>query len=241
MKTCPLLAALLLVTFIFVLPAGAQPAAAAAKTHQGDGWAILAPGDWSPFAAAPPPVVVFLVGDGRAGVPMVDGTLSAVKAGLLIERFPAGKRTVKQRVEDELKLLKTSGKFRPIAEPAVKEITLADGTAATVVDAAFVRLENGRVSTQTKVYAADAAGRHLVATSFLTCSRPGLRSVRAMGLTALLHAFAASMVLDPSALDTLALALDETGDRPAAVQAVEKALKLRPNDPDLAARLKSLQ
>ena len=47
--------------------------------------------------------------------------------------------------------------------------------------------------------------------------------------------------LDYTALDTLAFAYDRNDDRDQARKAIEAALKLKPNDPELVARLKSLQ
>ena len=47
--------------------------------------------------------------------------------------------------------------------------------------------------------------------------------------------------LDYAALDTLAAAHERNNDRPAALAAVRKALKLRPNHPDLRRRLEALQ
>jgi tetratricopeptide (TPR) repeat protein len=47
--------------------------------------------------------------------------------------------------------------------------------------------------------------------------------------------------LDYSAMDTLALAYYRSGDKESAVKTIERALKLRPNDPELKARLKSFK
>jgi hypothetical protein len=204
-----------------VLPCAAQPAPTAAgrdergnqarapraaprvqpKVHAGDGWAVAAPGNWTVFPNAPPPSALYLVGDARDGVPFLDGTLSVIKAGLQVQRFPGDGTTVEQRVEMDLKEVKESGDFQVLKGPDVEEVTLADGTAAFLLRAEFVRLQNGRLSINQKLYCSDAEGRHLVATGFITCGRAGGSSVRAIRLPEFVAAHVTSLVLDPEKLD----------------------------------------
>ena len=59
------------------------------KLHSAPGWAITAPGDWQILRGPPSPTrLIYLIGDGREGIPLLDGTLSPLKTVLLIERFP---------------------------------------------------------------------------------------------------------------------------------------------------------
>jgi tetratricopeptide (TPR) repeat protein len=146
-------------------------------------------------------VALYLIGDGREGIPMMDGTLSALKAGLQVEVFRDRKDTLKEHVSKDVKELKESGAFEPLQDPLVQDLTLADGTKAIVLDAEFVRVQNRRVSFQTKVYAADANGAHVVASGFITCSRPGRSSVKAIALPDFVRAHATSLVLDPAKVD----------------------------------------
>lgn len=172
------------------------------RVHTGDGWAIAAPDNWTILANVRAPVALYLVGDAREGIPMMDGTLSVLKAGLDVEVFPNRADTLKEHVAKDLKELKDSGAFVPLQEPQVQDMTLADGTNAMVLDTEFVRKENGRLSFQTKVYAADSKGRRLVATGFITCSRPGRLSVKAIALPQFLRAYTTSLVLDSAKLST---------------------------------------
>jgi tetratricopeptide (TPR) repeat protein len=279
--------------------------------------------------------VLHLSGDGCEGIPLFDGTLSPVKAGLQVEVLPDAKLTLKEHVAQDLKELKESRAFELLHEPRVKDLALADGTQAMAYDAEFVRLQNDRVSFYSKVYANDARGRRVVATGFVTCGRPGRQSIQAIALPDLVRAHTTSLVLDAekfdatwtraayekynwkagiaitlvgkgndllekkqyarastafqeslkswehlpaahngiawsllhadgsqaeevnealrearkaveqteeldfAALDTLALAYHRSGDREQAIRTIKQALKLRPNDPELRARLKS--
>lgn len=175
------------------------------KFYNGDGWAIAAPDNWNRLATSRPPVVLYLSGDGQQGFPSFDGTLAVMMAGLQVEVFPKGELSLKEHVARDVNELKESGAFKLMEDPKLKEISLMDGTAATVLDAEFIRLRNGRVSMQCKVYCADVEGRHVVASSFVTCSRPGRQSVNGLGITDLLRTSATSLVLDPEKLDTSVL------------------------------------
>jgi tetratricopeptide (TPR) repeat protein len=161
----------------------------------GIGWAIAAPGNWSVFAQAPPPTVLYLVGDARDGVPLFDGTLKVIKAGIDVRRSGADGTPIKARLERDLKELKDSGNFVPTKPPQVTDVTLADGTKASLLRAEFVRRENGRLSINHKLYCQDARGRHVVATGFITCSRPGVGFVRAIHLPEFVEAHVTSLVL----------------------------------------------
>lgn len=172
------------------------------QVHKGDGWAIAAPADWGLFTKARPPMLLYLVGDGRAGVPFMDGTLSALKAGLTVERFPAGEGSLKQFADKDVKQLDNAKRFKITRTPEFEDVTLDDGTAARLMKVEFVRPDNrGRHSIHRKVYCLDAQGRRLVATGFLTCSRPGAPFVRAIGMPEFLEAHLKSLVLDAAKLD----------------------------------------
>ena len=332
-------------TFLLWVPyAAAQPNAAtdapatrpppvAPKAHLGDTWAIAAPADWTPLPKVPPPALLYLVGEGREGVPLFDGTLTPLKAGVLVERLVKQDVPLKQRALKEVADQKASGRFQFMEEPAAEDITLADGTAAVLLRLVFLRRENGRLSVQRKVYCAEPQGTVLVATGFITCGPAGRKFVDGVGLPAFVEAHVRSLVLAPdkldltklkppydghpwhvgtaldharmgnrflekndhataaeafrkaltlcehlsaannglawallhgdgakereaalelankaveqtdsldySALDTLALAQFQSGDKDGAIETVRRALKLRPNHPELLKRLKS--
>jgi hypothetical protein len=169
---------------------------------RGDGWAIAAPDDWGRFPAVRPPIVLYLNGDGHKGIPLLDGTLSAIQAGLTVEAFPpeAG-LSPKERARRDLDGLKTARGFEIRGEPAIEDIDLADGTKAHRLRVELVRPERRRLSFYEKVYCAAPDGRHIVATSFLTCGPAGGPFVRKAGLTTLLQTYAESLVLDADRLD----------------------------------------
>src|SRR5688500_3648096 len=110
----------------------ATPPPVAPKVHPGDNWAIAAPADWPPLPKVPPPALLYLVGDGRAGVPLFDGTLTPLKAGLLVERLVKQDVPLKQRALKEVADQKASGRFQFVEEPAAEDITLADGDRKSV-------------------------------------------------------------------------------------------------------------
>lgn len=175
------------------------------KVHDGDGWAIAAPADWKIFTAARPPAVIYLIGDGTSAVPLVDGRLSPLKAGLLVERFPAQGESLEERVQREARELKESKRFKFQSDPKTSEITLSDGVAGHSTSAKFVRLDNRRLSIQTKVYREGPEGDHLVATAFITCSPGGESFVRGISLDAFLESHALSLVDGASKLDPRSL------------------------------------
>jgi tetratricopeptide (TPR) repeat protein len=170
---------------------------------RGDDWAIAAPDDWGRFPAVRPPIVLYLIGDGRKGIPLLDGTLSAIQVGLTVEVFPpeAGRLSSRERAKRDLDGLKTARGFEICGEPEGQEINLADGTKAYRVRVELVRPERRRLSFYEKVYCAAPDGRQIVATSFLTCGPAGGPFVQKAGLTALLQTYAESLVLDADRLD----------------------------------------
>src|SRR5690606_39160375 len=72
------------------------------QVHKGDGWAIAAPGEWAAFNGLQPPAQLYLLGDGCEGIPIMDGTLGVLKAGLMVEAFPDRKGTLKEHVEKDM-------------------------------------------------------------------------------------------------------------------------------------------
>ena len=179
----------------------APPPPVSPKVHRGDGWAIAGPDNWSVFPQAPPPTVLYLIGDARDGVPFFDGTLKVMKAGLDVRRFGAVGTPIKARLERDVKELNDSGNFVPTKDPQVTDVTLADGTKASLLRAEFIQRENGRLSINQKLYCQDAQGRHVVATGFVTCSRPGAGFVRAIHLPEFVEAHVTSLVLAPDKID----------------------------------------
>src|SRR5688572_13127649 len=136
--------------------AGDEPARAPLvkpQLHKGDGWAIAAPADWGLFPQARPPMVLYLIGDGRAGIPLTDGTLSALKAGLTVERFPAGEGSLKEFSDKDVNQLDNAKRFKVTRKPEFEDVTLDDGTEARLMKVEFVRPDNrGRHSIHRKLY-----------------------------------------------------------------------------------------
>ena len=182
--------------------ADAPPMRVEPKVHKGAGWAIAAPSDWGPLRGPPSLIqMLYLVGDGRKGVPLFDGSLSPLKAGLLVERFAnIAQEPVKDFVAKDVRRLKVSPEFRLRGEPQTEEMTLSDGTPAVLLRAEFVRVENRRLSIHRKMYCADANGRHVVATGFITCGPAGGAFARAV-VVDFLDAHVRSLVLDAGKLD----------------------------------------
>jgi hypothetical protein len=221
----------------------------APMVYRGDGWSIAAPGDWGSTAEAPP-VVLNLVGDGCEGVPTLDGTLSAVKVGLQIQQISDPTVSLKDAVDSDVKGMKESHDFEVLVGPGVRDIALRDGTKATLVKAELVRRSDARLSIFQKLYCVDAAGRHLVVTGFITCSRSGAGFVKALRLPEFLEAHVTSLVLVPDlerlkatyqkhdwkAVEAVALAREANrmlgnAQYPQAIDLYREALKLCPYMP----------
>jgi tetratricopeptide (TPR) repeat protein len=190
------------VLMLIVSMARAQQAPVAPVTHNGDGWAIAAPADWGLTPGAP---FFLLTGDMRAGVPMMDGILSAVKAGLTMETFQ--NVTIDQQLQRDFKALKESGAYELLQDPVTEDLTLADGTKAKLQRSEFIRLSNRRLSIYQKLYCVDSRNRLLVFTGFITCSRPGRIYLNSVGLPAYVKAHVTSLVFDPAKLDLKQLQL----------------------------------
>jgi len=170
------------------------------KAYEGKGWAIAAPSDWRVFNATNVTMPLYLIGDGQSGVPILDGTLAPVKAGLLVEVFDAKGESLEQRVTRELGEMKSQKRFSFIEEPVVENVKLPDGTAARRSLREFIRKDNARLSVQAKVYAA-SNDRHIIATGFVTCSPASRKFVHDVGLVKFLAAHVDSLVLDPAKMD----------------------------------------
>src|SRR5262245_16358995 len=110
------------------------------KIMHGEGWAIAAPDDWGTFAGVRPPMVLYLVGDNCKGIPPLDGTLAALKAGLTVEVHPrhAG-LSPKERAERDLKGLRSAEGFEIQGEHVIEDTVLADGAKAQRVRVAILR------------------------------------------------------------------------------------------------------
>ena len=178
-----------------------RPARVQPTVHKGDGWAMAAPSDWGVFRQAPRSTVLHLIGDGRADVPRLDGTLSAIQAGLTVERFAAGKHTLDEFVANDIKQLDDATRFQVTRKPEFEDVTLDDGTEARLMRVEFVRVERRRMSVHRKLYCFDPQGRGVVATGFLVCGRGGAPFVEAMGLPAFLEAHLKSLVFDADKLN----------------------------------------
>ncbi len=200
------------------------PAPAPARIIRGEGWAIAAPEDWSTFDHSQPPMVLYLVGDARQGIPPVDGVLSALKAGLTVEVFPrdAGK-SPRERAEGDLAGLKSAAGFEIQSKPVIEETTLSDGTKAHRVRVTILRPERRRLSLYEKIYCSAPDGRVIVATGFLTCSPGGGKFLERTGLAAFLRAHVGSLVLDADRIDRRKLEAARAGLNRGASEALRRA------------------
>jgi tetratricopeptide (TPR) repeat protein len=191
-------------------PVGAKPPIGW-KVHTGDGWAAAAPADWIVFGQIPPPTELYLIGDGRTGVPMLDGTLSPLKMGVTIEVAPSAGRSAKEEAERSLAALKAEKRFRPRGRPTVRELRLADGRKARVVAVVMDRLDNGRLSFYYKLFVTTPDNNTVTATGFLTSGPNAQTFVQEAGVDAFLAAHVLSLVLDPEKLDKKALSRAYSG------------------------------
>lgn len=168
---------------------------------RGDGWAIAAPDDWTQFPAVRPPMVLYLVGDARNGIPAVDGSLAALKVGLTVEVFPAASGiSPRDRADRDLDELKHTRDFRLNGEPEIAEIKLADGTSAIRLKVQIAKSKPRRLALYDKVYCATSLNQHVVATGFLACSLGGNTFLKRIGLIDFIDAHAESLVLDAAKL-----------------------------------------
>jgi len=172
------------------------------KVVRGEGWAIAAPEDWSEFAAIRPPMVLYLTGDRRTGVPPTDGTLAVIQAGLTVEvHAPEAGLSSRGRAERDLAEIAGSAGFEVRGEPLIREAALADGTKALRVRVEIFKRPRRRLSRYEKLYCATPDGRHVVASGFLTCGPGGVPFLEKTGLADFVAAHVASLCLDANRVD----------------------------------------
>ncbi len=172
------------------------------RVVRGEGWAIAAPEDWSEFAAIRPPMVLFLAGDRRTGIPPTDGTLAALQAGLTVEvHVPEAGLSPRGRAERDLGGLAGSAGFEVQGEPLIREAVLADGTKVVRVRVEVLRRPRRRLSRYEKAYCATPDGRHVVASGFLACSPGGGPFLEKTGLANFVAAHVDSLCLDAGRVD----------------------------------------
>lgn len=171
-------------------------------THKAEGWAVAAPADWRSLPRlCRPPMVLYLTGDGRGGLPRVDGTLSPLQAGLAVEIMDEETGTPKELLASLVHELETSVQFRLRDKAITKDTVLKDGTPAMVLSAEFDRLDTGRLSFYRKVVCADKDGRLIVAGAWLICGKASSRFAKKSGLLALVQSCADSLVLHADKMD----------------------------------------
>ena len=173
------------------------------SVHKGEGWAILAPAEWTSIqTVAKPPMVLYLNGDGKGGFPSLDGTLSPIQAGLSVEVLPKTDGAPEDVLRGLKKALKESRNLALRGEITTEKITLSDGTDALLLSSEFDRLDKGRLSYSIKVISSASDGRVFIATGWITCGKAGGKFVRQSGLVNVLKAYVVSLVHETEKIDT---------------------------------------
>lgn len=170
--------------------------------HKGKTWAIVAPKDWRTSSyTLKSPTESYLTGDGRAGMPIVDGTLSPLQIGMSVDVLPKGSGTPEEISTQYTRDLKTSGIFKLRHEVAVDSIQLSDGSTALLHSSEFDRVDKGRLSFYYKTISPRKDGRVVVATGWLSCGRPGSLFAKKSGILYVLKACVTSLASESNKVD----------------------------------------
>ncbi len=171
--------------------------------YKGETWAIVAPKDWRTTSfALEPPIELYLTGDGRAGIPIVDGTLSPLQIGMSVDVLSKGSGTPEEISAQYTRDLKTSARFKLRHEVVVDSIQLADGSTALLHSSEFDRIDKRRLSFHYKVISPRKDGRVVVATGWLACGRPNSFFAKKSGILYVLKECVTSLASESNKVDT---------------------------------------
>ena len=218
--------ALFLVIFVTSL-SHAQDSAKVSSTstviHKGKTWAIAAPTDWrNKSSSLKPPIELYLTGDGCAGIPIVDGTISPLQIGMSVDVLPKGSGTPEELSAQYTRELKSSERFKLRREVVVDSIQLADGSTALLHSAEFDRIEKRRLSFYYKTISPRKDGHVVVATGWLACGRPGSLFAKKSGILNVLKACVTSLGAESNRVDASSVQKAHSSLNPKLPQAVSK-------------------
>lgn len=139
----------------------------------GPGWEAVAVGSgrvaipkgWGDFRGIRPPMIMHRVGDGQ-GVPPVDETGAPLQIGMTAVKLPVAKGTAGEVMEGLVEEAKHAPRLEMVGEAKVEDLALADGTAAKLLTAEFIK-EGRRRSLQMKLVAKDDRGTAWIVSGFL--------------------------------------------------------------------------
>lgn len=191
------------VTFISYAQDSAKTPPTGTVIHKGKTWAIVAPSGWrNKSSSLKPPIELYLTGGGRAGIPIVDGTLSPLQIGMSVDVLPKGSGTPEELSAQYTRELKTSGQFKLRHDVVVATIQLADGSTAILHSAEFDRIDKGLLSFYYKVISPRKDGRVVVATGWLACGKPNSFFARKSGILNVLKTCVTSIASASNKVDT---------------------------------------
>lgn len=226
-----------LILLLCAMGVSAQQNGLAMPVLEGEGFSLVVPPGWQRTERVPPAVLMQVVLHDRKLWPLLDGSLSPLIAGITIEE-KTQTLSLDQQVRIDRKELQDENRWALRGEVQTHEMTLADGTAAQVLTASFIRKENGRLSIYRKLYCRRDAKTMLIGTAFITCSEQGATFIRGIKLPEVAAASLQSLVLqkDKADVQPMAKALDAYNKNAAmAVVVTSKGNDLLETDPAKAA------
>lgn len=117
---------------------------------------LAVPKSWRNLDGIQPRLVIYRQGDG-IGVPRVDETDSPLQIGLIVEKLPASKESVKEIMDRLAEQAKKVPRLELVGKESIEDLKLVDGVAAKVLTAEFIK-EGSRRSLQMKLVVKDADG-----------------------------------------------------------------------------------
>ncbi len=160
---------------------------------------IAVPKNWRSFDKLKRSMLIYRQGDG-VGIPAVDENGNALQIGLMVEKFPETKETVKEMMDGLIEQAKKVRQLELVGKESVDTIKLADGTEAMLLKAEFIK-EKTRRSLQMKLVVKDAESNAWIVSGHVVGGKESKLPTAESELTKWLSAHLTSFSLDAKKFD----------------------------------------
>lgn len=160
---------------------------------------IAVPKGWRKLDNIQPRIVLYRSGDG-IGVPLLDETKSPVQIGLVVEKFPGAKESIKDIMNSLVEQAKKAPRLELIGKESVQAVKLSDDTEALFLTAEFIK-EGRRRSLQMKMVVKDADSTAWIVSGHLVSGKESKWPTAESGLARWLRAHLTSLSWDERKLN----------------------------------------
>jgi hypothetical protein len=160
---------------------------------------IAVPKNWRSFDKLKRSMLIYRQGDG-IGIPATDENGNALQVGLMVEKFPETKETVKEMMDGLIDQAKKVRQLELVGKESVDSIKLADGTEAMFLKAEFIK-EKTRRSLQLKLVVKDAESNAWIVSGHVVGGKESKLPTAESDLTRWLSAHLTSFCLDAKKFD----------------------------------------